>query len=205
MIVKPTTSFLNRAKDTNLPLKIDAIIKAMTGNPNYPAPTPPLPVVQAGLDDFTASLVNAKDGGKTLTAIKNARRKALVLLVRTLASYVQVACQGDYCILVSSGFPPHKTTRSPIGILPPPAGLALALGSRSGELAASVTPVTGSLFFSWRVTLVQTGEVVHTRQSSPASTRIRNLLPGLVYQVECSVSSTTGPSGWCASIPQMVI
>ena len=80
----------------------------------------------------------------TLTTIKNDKRAILAGLLRKLASYVHVTCNGDLAILQSSGFPTQKPVRQPIGILPAPVNLTLNRGARSGDLDAKADPVAGA-------------------------------------------------------------
>ncbi len=205
MIVKPTTSFLNRDKDANLIARVRVIMTAMTGNDNYPDPSPALAVVATALNEFVSAVENAADGGKTLKSIKNEKREALVLLVRALACYVTAACNGCYSTLVSSGFPTHKPTRSPIGRLPAPTALIVTLGLHTGELEVSVAPIPGALLYGWRVTTGQNRAVVKTSQSSASSTTIPGLTPGGIYFIEANVVGTAGPSDWFGPISKMVV
>ena len=78
--------------DANLVTKTDAIVAGMTGNANYPAPTPAIATVQTAAAAFQDALVAAADGGKVKTAQKNAAREVLLGLLRNLALYVQQNC-----------------------------------------------------------------------------------------------------------------
>ena len=82
MIVKPSITFLTADGDALLATDTGSILKGMTGNANYPTPSPTLALVTTALDDFTTALANAAGGGITLTAIKNDKRAALVVLLR---------------------------------------------------------------------------------------------------------------------------
>jgi hypothetical protein len=149
---------------------------------------------------------NAAGGGVTLTAIKNAKRAALVSLIRALALYVQGACNGDLAILKSSGFPNQKPQRQPVGELPAPANLTVVLGTHTGELDASVTPVSGASTYNWRVMAVNAPTVVvQSAQTTAASNTFTGLTPGVVYLAQANVVGTAGPSDWSTSASQMVI
>jgi hypothetical protein len=182
MIVKPYISFLNYDSDGELVVDVGAIIAAMTGNNYYPNPAPTLAAVTAALNEFTAAKADAADGGATLTAIKNAKRAALVSLIRALALYVQGACNGNFAILKSSGFPNQKPQREPIGILPAPANLTVSLGVRSGDLDASVAPVAGASTYNWQLMAASAPTVVvQTAQTTAASNTFSALTPGVAY------------------------
>ena len=158
------------------------------------------------LDDFTTSLANAAGGGITLTAIKNDKRTALVVLLRELASYVQVACKGDLTILLSSNFPIQKPVRNPIGVLPAPVNVTLSLGALSGELDAVMPPVFGAAIYNWRVaTAAQPGMVLQTAQTTAASNTFAGLTPGVTYNVEANAVGAAGPSDWSDPASQMAV
>jgi hypothetical protein len=206
MIVKPYNSFLNYDSDGKLVIDITAIIAAMTGNTHYLTPSPTLTAVIAALNEFTAAKGAAAHGGTTLTAIKNAKRAALVSLIRALALYVQVACNGDFAILKSSGFPTQKPQGQPVGELPVPSNLMVALGISSGKLDVSVAPVPGASTYTWRLTLASAPTaVVQLAQSTATSYTFASLTPGLVYNVEANAVGAAGPSGWTTPMPQMMV
>ncbi len=206
MIVKPYISFLNYDSDAQLITDVGAILTGMSGNTNYPTPSPTLAVIRTALGVFSDAVDAAAGGGVALTAVKNEKRAALVTLVRQLASYVQVTCNANLAVLLTSGFPPQKPTRSPIGELPAPANLTVMLGTHTGELDASATPVPGAAVYNWRVaTAAQPGVVVQTDQTTAASTTFSGLTPGVVYIVEANAVGSAGPSDWSNAISQMVI
>ncbi len=206
MIVKPYISFLNYDSDGQLVVDVGAIIAAMTGNKYYPTPSPTLEAVTAAWNDYSTALANAADGGGTLKAIKNAKRAALVSLIRALALYVQGACNGDLAILKSSGFPNQKPQHEPIGILPAPANLTPALGARSGDLDAIAAPVPGGSVYNWQLmTAAAPTVIVQTAQTTAASNTFSGLTPGVAYIVQINVVGSAGPSDWSTSAPKMVV
>jgi fibronectin type III domain protein len=206
MIVKPSVSFLKNHADAVLITTTSGILSGMTGNPHFPAPSPTLPVLASALDDFSIALANAADGGKALTAAKNAQRAALKVLLRELAAYLQVACKGNLAALLSSGFPNQKPHRQPVGILPAPANVSVTFGQRTGELSASFSPVVGASAYNWRVTTAAEPEVVVLSvQSTAASNTLTGLTRGVVYRVQANAVGAAGPGNWSAPVLQMVV
>jgi hypothetical protein len=204
MIIKPAITWLTRVSDADLATGCNTVLKMMADNiAIYPTPTPSLAAVQSALDDFTAGMAAAADGGRALTAQKNNRRRGLVDLMRQLASYVQVACKNDLANLILSGFPTHKPVRSPVGELPAPVNVTLTLGTRSGELDAGVNPVPGVLTYNW--TLTSDEAAPQTAQSSAASFTFAGLTPGVIYTVTANAVGTAGPSDWSQSASQMAV
>jgi hypothetical protein len=208
MIVKPSISFLNDDSDADLIVDVNGVITGLTGNASYATPVPGIPVIQGALDAFTGAIADseAAGGGVTLTAIKKDKRGILVGFMRELASYVQVTCKGDLTVLLSSGFPIQKPQRNPIGTLPAPSSLTVALGMQTGELDAAVAPVFGASIYNWRISTAAAPSVVlQSAQTTAASNSFTGLTPGVVYNVEANVVGAAGPSDWSAPVPQMAV
>jgi hypothetical protein len=160
--------------------------------------------VTQGRNEFDEALARSLEGGKEATANKNAKRAALVALLRRLASYVQVTCGGDLTVLISSGFPIQKPQRQPIGVLPPPSNLTVSFGARSGELAATANSGAGAAIFNWRLTTATAPEVVlQSEQTTAGRCTFGDLTPGVVYNIRVNVVGAAGPSDWSEPVPHM--
>jgi hypothetical protein len=208
MVIKPYISFVTTDSDAELIVHVGGIITGMTGNASYPTPSPTLAAVTAALNAFTTAVNDfvTNGGGVALTLAKNARRAELVALLRALASYVQVTCNGNLEVLVSSGFPIQKPVRTPIGELPVPSGLTVSLGTYSGQLNASVPPVFGAAVYNWRVTTAAAPTVVvQSAQPTAASNTFTGLTPGVLYNTEVSAVGAAGPTAWSAPVPLMAV
>jgi hypothetical protein len=206
MIIKPSISFLTTDSDPLLIADTQTITTKMTGNPAYTAPDPEIPDVIAANNEFAAALANAANGGVELTAIKNDKREALAALLRDLANYVQVNCDGDLTVLLSSGFPIQKPQRFPIGVLPAPTNLTVSLGSLTGELDAAAPPIFGAATYNWRLARADAPTVfLQTAQTTAASTTFGNLTPGVIYLVQVNAVGSAGPSDWSQPATQMAI
>ena len=206
MIVKPSITFLNADSDANLVTDTGNIVASLTGNASYATPTPTLAAVTTALNAFSDAMAAAAGGGVVLTSEKNDRRAELVALMRNLASYVQVTCQGDLTVLLSSGFPIQKPQRNPVGTLPAPANLTVRLGVQSGALEAAVEPVFGASIYNWRLTTTtQPTVVVQSSQTTAARNTFTGLTPGVTYNAEVNVVGAAGPSNWSGPIPQMAV
>ncbi len=206
MIVKPAITFLIASADALLITMIRTILLAMTGNVNFDKPEPTLAMIGTALDDFITAFGKAADGGKELTAIKNAKRNELVSLVRQLASYVLVACHGDMAILLSSGFPVQKPNRQPIGVLPAPEAPKVSQGGRTGEMYAVTSPLSGGYIYTWQLFLASGSNVpVRTEQTTGARHTFTGLTRGATYRLQVNVIGTAGPSDWSQSVELMVL
>ena len=63
MTVKPAIGFLTKDGDAQLDQDTETIIASMTGNANFPTPSPTLAVITTALSAFTVALADAADGG----------------------------------------------------------------------------------------------------------------------------------------------
>ena len=72
-----------------------AILKAFTGNLNFPNPPVDLNDLKSKLDAFAAAIADAKDGGKKALTLRNHIGAELVRMLRVLAFYVELNCKDD--------------------------------------------------------------------------------------------------------------
>jgi hypothetical protein len=206
MNVKPAIGFLTKDSDAQLDQDTETVIASMTGNANFPTPSPTLAVVTTALNAFTVALADAAGGGVEKTAIKNARRNELVSLLRQLSSYVYATANGDMTKLLSSGFPAQKTSRTPIGPLPTPDVPILSQGAVSGSLDAATVPISGAYIYSWRIALASAATTyIKQVQTTAANITFEGLTPGQVYLVEVNVIGTAGPTDWSGPGELMII
>src|SRR5712672_1220078 len=63
-------------------------------------------------DDFTAKMAAAETGGIADTAARNNSRQTLIGHLRQVAAYVQIACNNDMALVLSSGFQAQSTNRA---------------------------------------------------------------------------------------------
>ena len=206
MIVKPSIGFVLLDNDAQLITDSQTIVTSMTANAAYPTPAPTLATVTAAIADFSTALSNAADGGVTLTAIKNAKRAVLAGILRHLASYVHVTCNGNMAVLLSSGFPTQKPARTPAGILPAPVPPALQQGGRSGDLVASVTPIPLSNAYTWRLALASAPDTyLQTVPTTAASNTFSGLTPGQTYSVDVNAFGSAGTGDWSDTSELMIL
>jgi hypothetical protein len=206
MIVKTSIGFLNTDGDPELVQRIQDILMGMTNNASYPKAQALLALVKAALLEFQNAVAAANGGGVHLNEIKRQKRKALDVQVRLLAGDVNEECGGDFAVLLSSKFPHQKPVHEPVGPLPAPEMVRLALGLHSGELNASVPPVAGALTYNWRLALASApGTVVQTQETSAAKTTFASLTPGQIYQVQANAVGTSGTSDWSSVATLMVV
>src|SRR5438309_7894230 len=138
MVLKVSLAFAKLA-DGEIDNFAQSIIVSMTGNLTYPGPPVTMASLQAAKDDFITKTAAAQTGGQVATAAKNNSRGTLVGFLRQLAGYVQLHCNNDLAILLSSGFQAQSTNRAQAPLEQPQ--IQAIKNGGSGQLVASIAPV----------------------------------------------------------------
>jgi hypothetical protein len=131
---------------------VQAVILALTGNPNFATPQPTIAVLTAALDDFQAAISDAEMGGPTERAIREQKRDALIILLRQLALYIQMVSGGDVAMMLSSAMNVSKLP-SPVGPLPKPNKFVVS-PYRKGMLTLSLERIIGANTYLYQYRLV---------------------------------------------------
>jgi hypothetical protein len=148
MATKVSLGFAKLA-DTELDNFAQAVINAMTGNATYPSPPVTMANLKTAKDDFTAKMASAQTGGIADTAAKNNSRQTLIGLFRQVAAYVQMTCNNDMALLLSSGFQAQSTNRASTP-LEQPQSLSIKNGG-SGQLISAIDPVRNANMYEGRI------------------------------------------------------
>ena len=194
MIIKVSLGFA-RLSDAELVNFTQAVIDQMTGNAAFQSPPVTPANLQTAKDDFAAKITVAQMGGPPDTAAKNNSRQALLGMFRQVAGYVQITCNNDMAILLSSGFQAMSTNRAQTK-LDQPQSLSIKNGA-SGELIARVTPVKNTSMYEGRIKgpvgdwmpSVLTGDSQHII--------FAGLTPGTIYTAQVrTLGGATGQSDW---------
>ncbi|HVT86445.1 MAG TPA: fibronectin type III domain-containing protein [Chitinophagaceae bacterium] len=115
---KPLTGF-SRFTDSELEQHAQTILQALTGNADFPDPSPSLATLSAAITNFQNVLAKAALGNHVDTNLKYQSRAALTELLRRLGLYVERTAGGDAAKILSSGFKPKKIPTQ-TGPLPKP-------------------------------------------------------------------------------------
>jgi hypothetical protein len=126
-----------RLSSTKLASKAEFIVGRMTDNPAFPDAAPFVAAVATAATALRAAFVDALDGGKTATAIKNSRHRELKGALDRLAGHVSSVAGGNELAILSAGF----GVRKPASPLPEPA--------MPTNLRASISDHTGRVDLTW--------------------------------------------------------
>lgn len=176
--VKIVTGFL-RLPQTKLLQKAQMILQCMTGNANFPTPTPDLATLQDAINAFSAALANPLS--KVNTALKNQLRAVLIALLNQLALYVQMNCNNDETIAMSSGYSLNKS-KQPVGVLAKASNFK-AVPLHNCMIKLSNDKIFGADSYSYEYTAapVADASVWTIVNSTKAKTVIENLTSGKCY------------------------
>jgi len=194
MATKVSLSF-GKLADTELDNFAQGVIDAMTGNASFPTPPVTLANLQTAQADFASKLAAAQTGGVADTAAKNNSRQALITMLRDVAAYVQIRCNNDPAILLSSGFQMQSTNRAQVE-LTKPEGFSLTNGS-SGQLVARVAPVKNANMYEGRIKPVDGDWLPSVFTGDSQHIIFNGLTRGKDYTAQVrALGGSTGQSDW---------
>jgi capsid protein len=194
MIVKVSTNF-GRLSDTELDNFAQGVIDALTGNATYPTPPVTLANLQAAVDDYTAKMAAAQNGGIADTAAKNNSRNTLEEMLRKVAAYVQMMCNEDPALLLGSGFQMQSTNRSSTP-LEKPKGLSIKNGVAS-QLVARVEAVKNANMYEGRAKPANGDWLPSIFGGDSRRIAFLGLTAGTTYTIEVrALGGSTGQSDW---------
>lgn len=197
LIVKAAITWLMQLPDFLVCSIVDAIVAAMTNNDDFPTPSPALPTIIAANTAAKSAIADAVNGGRVLTAIKNAKMAELAGTVRPLASYVTIIANGDMAKLLSSGFPIQQPSRGKIGALSTPTAPVATPGRMFGSIDVSTTAIYGAYVYYWRAAAVSAPTVfVAQTPTTKANATLSGLTRGEIYNIQVSAVGAAGQTEW---------
>jgi hypothetical protein len=119
------------------------LVTQMTGNANYPTPSPALSAITAKANALEAALgtqAAAQQAAKTATTNLETKEGEADAAVNSLSNYVWETSGGDEAKIQSAGMS-LRAPKTPTTSLPAPQGLAVTAGDNEGELDAVWDPV----------------------------------------------------------------
>ena len=188
------------APDHTIEETTGSILNNLYGNAAFPTPPVTQPILQTGIDDFTAAIAAQAQGGTAATAEKNNKRDALIALLRQLAGYVQENCGNNLATLLSSGFDAVSTNRASVPLAAP--AIRAILNGNSGQLLTTVGPIANAKCYEGRYAAIGTGGAPGPWQSAGLFTNSRamavnGLTPGTMYTFQFrAIGGSTGYSDW---------
>jgi len=178
------------------------IVKAMTGNPAFPAPVPPLPAVTAAIDDLQSAEAAALTRVKGAVITRNEKKTALIMLLQQLKAYIQAQADANIengaSIIASAGV----AVKKPVVHAPrvfdarpgPVSGSAKLLAASAGPHASYVWQYSTDGGKTWVLAPV----------TVQAKTIVVGLTPGATVQFRYRPVTKTGEGDWSQTIVLLV-
>jgi hypothetical protein len=173
------------------------IVSMMTGNPSFPAPSPPLSEVSANLDDLAAKEELARRGGKGMVQQRDVALRRAHSMVTMLKAYVQCVANADperaEAIVLSAGMSVGKQrTRTKLPV-------QAKHGDAPGRVVLAARALPKPVQYRWQMSTDQT-TWTDVSESFRAKTTLEGLLPATVYSFRLRTVTRNGPSEWSSPV-----
>jgi hypothetical protein len=187
--------------------RANAVYAGLNLNPAYPNPPVPMPEFRLAIDDYSAALTAALDGGSKAITQRNASGEALRKVLRKLAHYVEANCRDDMATLLSSGFQPVLVNR--VRTQPVSESIRkIEPGPTTGQVAVALVAVPGAVSYELRWAQVASGGTPGEWNSKPIA-RVRpaspvpGLTPGSTYAFQARALTPSGLTNWSDSVTRI--
>jgi hypothetical protein len=180
--------------------KAKQIVTALTGNPNFPNPSPALATMTAGINDLEAAFTitqAAKQSLKSSVTDQSAKEDRLDQLVSQSASYVESVAGNDEKLIHEAGMDTKSAASAPSQVSIP-TGLEVTTGDKDGELDPSWDKVAGARSYVIQISPDPPTATswTHAGTSTKSSTTIGGLASGTRYWFRVAAVGASGQSGW---------
>jgi hypothetical protein len=199
-----TNRLYSKMSDTNLFKFGTKTVDMLTGNLQLTTPPVTPADLTIKLTSFQDAITKADGGGKMLTAEKDAERLDVTDSLDKNASYVDLACNNDLTILLSSGYQPVSTNRAR-AVLAAPEVVASNYG-QAGEIQLRVKGNRNRRAIQGRVKALggEFGPIL----TFPSAREIlfKGLAAGTTYVMQlCGLGGSTGQSDWSAPVTKVAV
>jgi hypothetical protein len=183
---------------------VTALMSAYNGvlnNSAYANSPIDLVLFKAGIDKFSALIVDAEDGGKRSISAKDKQRVAVIKMYTQLGHYVQAACNDDMATFVTSGFTAaaKRTMAAPVP-LTEVSFSSIDRGPNSGDVVVKLEYQKGVLAFFVRYALQGAdgtlGPWATLTITKPRTGTISGLTMAGIYQFQVRALGVLGYTDW---------
>ena len=187
---------LNASKLMN---KVTVIVTKMTGNVNFPDPTPSLADLTTANEALSAANTAASSGDRDAILLRNNQEQVVANMLRTLASYITMVSNGDGAIIQSSGFE-LQNLPEPQPNLTRPADVKSVRGQQAGEVEVSWKSVQGAMSYLVEMTTGEPSDPASVWTTVAITTKVKaifsNLDIGNFYYYRVRALGRNNESSW---------
>jgi len=182
---------------------VKALMTAYQGllnNPKFPTPPVDLAAYKSGIDQFSALIIDAEDGGKKAISAKNKQRIVVIKMYTLLGHYVETACNDDLATFNTSGF---TQVAAKVKTAPQPLTEAkfrwIDRGPNSGDAVVEPEKQIGAIAFDVRYALQGAsglGPWTIVTVTKPNKVAISGLTLAGIYQFQIRALGVLGYTDW---------
>ena len=192
---------LRGVSDTDAAKAFMTSYNGLLNNSKYPNLPVDLATYKAGIDQFSALIVDAEDGGKKAISAKDKKRIEVTKLYTLLGHYVEMACNDDLATFNTSGF---TQVAAKVKTAPVPLTEAkfswIDRGPNSGDVVVLPESQTGAVAFDVRYALQGAGGVLGPWTTVTATKAKKVTISGLtlagIYQFQIRALGVLGYTDW---------
>src|SRR5215472_15478525 len=137
---------LHGVSDTDTVKALMQAYEGLLNNPKFSTPPVDLTIYKAGIDLYSALIIDAADGGKKAKSAMDKQRGVMIKMYTQLGHYVEAACNDDLATFNTSGF---TQVAARIRTAPQPLTEAkfssIDRGPHSGDVVAQPQKLTGAV------------------------------------------------------------
>jgi hypothetical protein len=191
---------LHGVSDTDTVKALMTAYQGLLNNPKFPTPTVDLATYKAGIDQFSALIIDAEDGGKKAKSAKDKQRLAVIKMYTQLGHYVEGACNDDLATFNTSGFTALVKTKTAPQPLTEAKFSSIDRGPNSGDVVVKPEHQTGAIAFDVRYALQGAGGALGSWTTVTLTSYKKLIIHGLtlagVYQFQIRALGKLGYTDW---------
>lgn len=193
-------------KSLSVPEKLaraQQVVRALTGNPNFTSPHPPLAQVTTAIEELETAANDAqaaRQEAKARTVAQHSKEETLDLVFTQLVAHVESVAGDDEEVIMSAGLdlrnppgPSHSTQTQPVSI-----SLTATVGDHDGEIDLSWDTVRGARSYVIERSSDPPGESTwtHSGVSTRSRATVEDLTSGTRYWFRVAAVTASGQSPW---------
>ena len=185
--------------DTDTVKALMTAYEGLLNNPAYPTTPVSLADFKTGIDQYSALIVDAEDGGSKAKTAKNKQRVQVLKQYTLLAHYVEMACKDDLATFTSSGFTAAVRTKTPPQPLTEVRFSWIDRGANSGQIVFKPQKASGAISYEVHYALVTNGAPGPWTTLTLTDTKkvtLSGLTPAGSYQFQIRGLGKLGYSDW---------
>lgn len=199
-----TSRSYSKLPDTDASKFAGGTIKGLNGNPDLTNPPVPLGELSLLKQKMDGTLIAAIKGGVLANAIKDAARVALNNALDKNASYVDINCEDDMTILLSSGYEAVSTNRAQ-ALLNPPEIIRVEYGQK-GQIKLGVKGDPNRRAIQGRIKPLGGEFGLPISFINSRNILFGSLAAGTTYVMQlCGLGGSTGQSDWSEPVTKIAL